>query len=342
MPAPVMWMVRGDSGRLYEEFKEGQIVAIGWWELHDAKPGMSRETLAKMYATKRPEFKHGTIIAGASQVWRFLNEVETNADVITYNPSTRKYLIGRIDGPPSAEQTPKKRGVSLIRKVTWVGEIDRDQLSTTTKNSLGSTLTIFRVPDSAASEVLAVLKQGRRIQDSPDETTTDTNDSDQDTTTLLEDIEVRAAEFIKDLITRLDWNEMQELVAGILRAMGYKTRVSKLGSDRGADIFASPDGLGFETPRIVVGVKHRQGQTESKELRSFLGGRHKDDRGLYVSTGGFTKDSRYEADRASIPVTLWELDDIVRSIVENYESLDAETKQLVPLKRLYWPAQKGG
>jgi restriction system protein len=47
---------------------------------------------------------------------------------------------------------------------------------------------------------------------------------------------------------------MQQLVAGILRAMGYKTQISPPGVDRGKDIVASPDGFGFEHPRIVVEV----------------------------------------------------------------------------------------
>jgi restriction system protein len=119
--------------------------------------------------------------------------------------------------------------------------------------------------------------------------------------------------------------------------MGYKTLVARKGADRGADIIASPDGLGFENPRIVVEVKHRDGPMGSQQLRSFLGGRHKDDRGLYVSTGGFSREARYEADRAAIPVTLWDIGDVVRTLVEYYDQVDRETRQLVPLKRLYWP-----
>ena len=76
----------------------------------------------------------------------------------------------------------------------------------------------------------------------------------------------------------------------------------------------------------------------SQQLRSFIGGRHKDDRGLYVSTGGFTKDALYEAERSQVPVTLWTLDSLVRTLVDNYDKTDAETKRMVPLKRLYWPA----
>ena len=95
--------------------------------------------------------------------------------------------------------------------------------------------------------------------------------------------------------------------------MGYKTRVSPSGSDRGKDIVASRDGLGFEDPRIVVEVKHRNATMGSQEIRGFLGGRHESDKGLYVSTGGFTKDARYEAERARIPLTLMDLESDVLS-----------------------------
>lgn len=154
----------------------------------------------------------------------------------------------------------------------------------------------------------------------------------------LRDMEMIAFEGIKDRINRLDWDEMQNLVAGVLRSMGYKTQVSPAGADRGKDIIASPDGFGFENPRIIVEVKHRREQMSSQQIRSFIGVRHKDDRGLYVSTGGFSKDARYEADRSTIPLTLWTLDDLVRALVENYEQVDIETKLLVPLKKTYLPA----
>jgi restriction system protein len=140
------------------------------------------------------------------------------------------------------------------------------------------------------------------------------------------------------MIAALDPREVEHLVAGILRAMGFKTRVSPVGPDRGKDIVASPDGFGFKDPRIVVEVKHRNGQMGSQALRSFLGGRHPGDRGLYVSTGGFSKDALYEAERSQIPMTLWTLDDLVRALVEHYDQTDAETKRMVPLKRIYWPA----
>ena len=100
---------------------------------------------------------------------------------------------------------------------------------------------------------------------------------------------------------------MEHFIAGILRALGYSTRVSPPGPDRGEDIRATPDALGLQDPRIVVEVKHRKGTIGAPALRSFLGGRHSDDKGLYVSTGGFTKDAVYEAARANIPLRLLHL-----------------------------------
>lgn len=100
----------------------------------------------------------------------------------------------------------------------------------------------------------------------------------------------------------------------------------------------SPDSFGFEAPRIIVEVKHRKGAMGAPDVRSFLGGRHPQDKGLHVSTGGFTREARYEAERASIPLAFMDLDELVKSLLEQYDKLDLETQRLVPLKRIFVPA----
>src|SRR5207248_1371129 len=111
--------------------------------------------------------------------------------------------------------------------------------------------------------------------------------------------------------------QMQELLASILRAMGFKARVSPRGPDRGVDVFASPDGLGLQEPRIKAEVKHRGDAIGAPELRSFIGGLRPSDRALYLSTGGFKKDAKYEADRSNIPVTLIDLDGLAVLVEQN-------------------------
>ncbi len=128
-------------------------------------------------------------------------------------------------------------------------------------------------------------------------------------------------------------------MAEILKAMGYRTRVSQRGPDRGVDVFASPDGLGLQEPRIFVEVKHRPGtQIGAQDVRSFLGGRQPGDRCLYVSTGGFSKDSKYEAERSSIPITLVTLPQLRELLIEHYERMSPTGTALVPLERIYWTA----
>ncbi len=156
--------------------------------------------------------------------------------------------------------------------------------------------------------------------------------------TLLKETTEKSVEFIKDRVMGLDADEMEVLVAGILGGMGYRARVSPKGRDRGVDIFASPDGLGLEQPRIFVEVKHRKGQRMgAPDIRSFLGGRRQGDSCLYVSTGGFTVEARMEAERSAIPLTLLTADDLVELLIKHYEKLEGDTKALVPLVKLYWP-----
>lgn len=144
---------------------------------------------------------------------------------------------------------------------------------------------------------------------------------------------------IEDRIVRLGAYDMQELVAAILRAMGYRTRVSPPGPDRGVDVTASPDGLGLQEPRIKVEVKHRPGSAMgSVEIRSFLGSLRSGDRALYVSTGGFTKEARYEAERANHPITLIDLAELARLVTDNYEAFDTTGRALLPLRKIYRPA----
>ncbi len=45
-----MWMIRGDGGKLYDDFRDKQIVGIGWSQLAPlVKPGLSRAQLLALY-----------------------------------------------------------------------------------------------------------------------------------------------------------------------------------------------------------------------------------------------------------------------------------------------------
>jgi len=328
-------MVRSGGGTRYDDFRDLGAVGIGWPEIAEiAAQGADRTALTNAYCSVHPEAKPQSAQMAVSQVYRFVNEIQQGDLVVTYSPTTRKYLIGTVTGKPLYFRDRSNISMDISRPVDWSAtEVDRDNLSIATRNTLGSIMTVFKLPDSATQEVQAAsLGKPMTPQQSGEE---------PDVEDPLRNVEALAFERIKDQVSQLDWEDMQELVAGILRAMNYKTQVSPPGSDLGRDILASPDGFGFEQPRIVVEVKHRKESMGSQDIRSFLGGRHKDDRGLYVSTGGFTKDARYEADRSSVPLTLWTLEELTKALLDNYEQTDSRTRALVSLRTFYAPADMG-
>ena len=93
-------------------------------------------------------------------------------------------------------------------------------------------------------------------------------------------------------------------------------------------------------PRIKVEVKHRPNdQMGSQDIRSFLGGLRDGDKALYISSGGFSKEAKYEAERANVPITLINLDELADLITEYYSRFDIDGQALLPLVRIYWPSE---
>lgn len=333
-----MWMVRaGQDAALVDDYLKHCIVTIGWFVGHDLADIGDRKALERRLREEYPDNTDAQIRSSLSQVGRFLFDFKLGDKVITYDSRERVYHVGRIKGDyrycPDLGLVAPDSDHQQTRAVEWIGRVNRDDLSVGARNSLGAIMTIFLMNDEVQAEIEGLLSGKPHVADVVSEEQAD------NLTEVRMSVAESAHEFIKDKLLGLTWDEMQDLVAGVLRAMGYKTRVSPKGPDRGRDIIASPDGLGLESPRIIVEVKHRRTeQIGAHQMRSFIGGLRSADRGLYVSTGGFAKDAKYEADRAQVPVTLLTLDDVAQLLVDNYEGVDTETRALVPLVRLYWPA----
>jgi restriction system protein len=331
------WMVRaGEGASEVDAFVKQGVVALGWPETGALGPDVKKDFLLARMKEKYPDAKDGARLVWASQLIRFVSELKPGDHVLTGDPERRIYHYGQI----SSEYQWDLKAIPLmphVHRVTWTHEVARDVLSTDTRNSLGSIATLFKINADVAKDIEGHLAAPGKASDGLAVPAAAAN-ADGELEKEAEDAFSRADGLIEDAINALGWDKMQDLVAGILRAMGYRTEVSAPGADRGRDIFASPDGLGLQEPRIFVQVKHRTSTKMSAgDIREFLGGRKQGDRCLYVSTGGFAKDAHYEADRSNIPIKLIKLDDLRRLVVEWYEKLDDATRALVPLKRYYWP-----
>lgn len=327
------WMVRaGEGGYLIDEFQKGS-VSVGWHEAGEILDKSQRDLRLRL-ASVYPQVKPGANQNTASVLWRFSKVMKPGDVVVTYDPTKRVYLLGEItDDYRFASKESKDH--PHRRTVKWSTRVSRDELDVPTRNSLGSTLTLFLIPDEAIADLSAAAKGGKSSENPGG-----LEGRKEELIQSNRDAEETARELIEDKILALDAYDMQELIAAVLRAMGYRTRVSPPGADRGVDVLASPDGLGLQEPRIKVEVKHRPNTAMgSNEVRSFLGSLRSGDRGLYVSTGSFSKEAKYEAERANIPVTLIDLRELAQLVTDNYEAFDPKGRALLPLVRIYRPAE---
>ncbi|HEL5400474.1 TPA: restriction endonuclease [Stenotrophomonas maltophilia] len=135
--------------------------------------------------------------------------------------------------------------------------------------------------------------------------------------------------------------EFQELVASLLRAMGYHIGwIAPPGKDGGVDIVAFNDPLGTRPPRIKVQVKRNANspRIDVMGLRSFMAVLGDGDVGLYVALSGFTRDADLEARQSHRRITLIGGNELVELWTKHYQQLDDEARRRLPLKPVWFLA----
>jgi len=99
-----------------------------------------------------------------------------------------------------------------------------------------------------------------------------------------------------------------------------------------------PVAFGCEQPLIKAQVKHKQSTSGGPEMRSFIGTLRSEEKGIFVSTGGFTRDAKREAEHAHQTVTLFDRDEFIQLMLQHYEHLESEFKAQIPLQQVWVPA----
>lgn len=330
------WIIRaGRDGMYAADWLQRSIVGIGY-DLNGADiAAMSREQIRNAYFAAKPNESKYKIAAAVGQIYHFAHDMTPGTTIVMYDPSTRLYHLGKVTGQCLA--VTEEDGLTYFRRVCWNMNASRDVLSTPSKNSLGGIQTIFVVKPQVMADLEIAAEKPGEVGPKP------VDDFESDDETPIETPSYSAPEdgleAIKDrIINEIQWDEMEQLVAGLLRAMGYFANVTGPGTDGGRDVVASRDALGLDSPCVVAEVKHRKGPMGAPAIKSFMAGLHGNERGLYVSTGGFSKDAHFEAMHASKPLRLVDLDEFVRLYVESYTSMDEQTRKILPLSCIWYPA----
>lgn len=241
------WMVRaGEGGYLVEEFEKAGCVAIGWGGAGDFTTISSLEEMKERIASSYPENSPQQNSASAGMAWRFRGEISVGDRVTTYDPAAREYLLGTVSGEYRYDRDVLP-DYNHIRPVQWESRVSRDSLSKIARNSLGSIMTLFEPADGVLDELEAAAQNDRLLPAA--------SEQDDEADLIRADVVSRAHEFIKDKILALSPSDMEELTAGILRAMGYRARSNSPWSRP----WARRDSLS-RRPWLPGAADHRRGQ----------------------------------------------------------------------------------
>jgi len=295
--------------------------------------------------------RQGELLRGIFAVLTDHPEGLSGRDVLTQMADRvplSEYELGQYPGSPGMPRAFKatrfctvncvKAGWMVKTKGTWVVTDDGE-----------SAYRRFSDPEAFLKESRRLYQEWRSAQ--PDRTMSLIDDElsaeaadelaeREDASTTLEEATERAWLQVQAFLMAMDAYDFQELVAALLRALGYYVSwVSPPGPDRGLDILAFNDPLGVNGPRIKVQVKRRQEKTTADGLRSFMAILGAQDVGIYISAGGFTADAEREArSQESRRITLIDLERLFDLWVEHANSLNELDRARLPLEAVYFLA----
>lgn len=177
------------------------------------------------------------------------------------------------------------------------------------------------------------LEEGIEIED----------ESEKNVSVSYEEAREQAQSSIDDYLHAMNGYDFQKLVAELLQAMGYHVSwVAPPGKDGGVDIIAYTDPLGTQGPRIKVQVKQQQKSVSEPELKSFMANIGQQDSGIYVCTGGFSKDAAtFARSQESKRIMLIDTGKLIELWIEFIPKLSDQAWQRLPLTSIYFLTPQG-
>jgi restriction system protein len=309
-------------------FLKGDRIAIGWKDignLLEIKP--TREAFREKYEETYPDVKKGSIPTSVGMLYRFCHEIQIGDFVIYPSKSDRMINIGEITG--GYEYNPDEHEYVQQRAVKWLKHIPRTSFSQGALYEIGSAMTFFAVKNYADEFMVALDKGFKKMATATEE--------DDTVGATAEDIIESTRDFIlKELSRNLKGYALEEFVANLLQAMGYRTTVSPQGGDSGIDITAYKDEL---PPRILVQVKSQDSDIKETTIQSLKGAMREGDYGLFVTLSNYTKNAQKYLESTPIirGINGTELVDLT---LKYYSALDDKYRKMIPLKMVYIPVPK--
>lgn len=309
-------------------FLSKNLIAIGWREFGDlTKVEGTRDAFKAHYTEVYPDVKKGQIPTSSGMLYRFLYEAQVGDYVVFPSKIDRKINIGTIESDYYFEDADGE--YVQRRKVKWLKHVPRTSFSQGALHEVGSAMSFFSVKNYADEFLSALDKDFKKKVDDDVE--------DETVGATAEDIIESTKDFVlKELSKKLKGYDLEEFIADLLQAMGYRTTVSPHGGDSGIDITAYKDEL---PPRILVQVKSGDGNIKETTIQSLKGAMREGDYGLFVTLADYTKNARKYLEGVPIikGINGTELVDL---ILKYYDDLSDKYQKMIPLKMVYIPVPR--
>lgn len=202
-------------------------------------------------------------------------------------------------------------------------------------------LAAFPDPEEFTRAGGRLYKKWKKAQPVPEADEEDEDISEGSAIITLEQAEEMAWSEIETYLAATPPYDFQELVAALLKAMGYHVAwVAPPGKDGGVDVVAYNDPLGTRPPRIKVQVKRNanSARIDVMGLRSFMAVLGEGDVGLFVALSGFTKDADWEARQSQRRINLIDARRLLELWTTHYAQLDDGARARLPLKPVWFLA----
>lgn len=331
-----IWLFRAGSHGEYEnKFLQDNRVYLTWDDLNiDLKKFPNKEDLYSFLVEKYDLEKEKTAINWASQIYPIAHRMKIGDWIVLPSKLNRTIHFGEIKGHykyDSQTENPYYHS----RDVEWFAlDVPRDRFEQDILYSLGAFMTVCRIHKNNAEErIKEMYKNNWQVVNKPIPEKIEETEDD-----VIPDFE----EYIQDrisehIVRKFKGHKMELLIEEILKAKGFTTYRSPEGSDKGVDILAAANTLGFGSPKICVQVKTTDTPIDRPILDQLIGtmSNFNADYGLLVSWSGFKSSVMREIPNQFFRVRLWDSSKIIEQLFENYDLLSDDIKADIPLKRIW-------
>ena len=334
-----IWLIRaGLHGEYEQKFLQDNRVYVTWPNLRvnlDILP--DRDGLHTVMSTTYPGATSQKLINNVNQVWPFAHDIK-KGDLILMPLNTQPAItIGEVTGDYHFEH----KGPDPFfhwRSVSWIAEaIPRSYFGRDLLFTFASSMAICRVHRNNAEERIAAMRANDWKPETPSSAISSIN-SRIDETIYSINLEAVSRDRIAQIIeARFQGKGLARLVEAILKAQGYTTFCNTDAAEGEVDILAAAGPLGFDAPRLCIGVKHEDAPADRPAVDKLLAAAatYGAQEGLFVSWGGFKSTVQKELSASFFRLRLWSQKELLEELFARYGGLDENIKAELPLKRIW-------